>query len=89
MALHDGRLASAAIVHTDRGSPFTSAAHRRELDRIGARQSLPRSGSCLDNAPAEAIDHWIAEYYNTRRLHSTLGYRTPAEVRSQHAPSGR
>jgi hypothetical protein len=32
---------------------------------------------------------WIAEYYNTRRLHSTLGYRTPAEVRSQHAPSDR
>jgi len=107
MAFRAGRLVKDSIVHTDRDSHHTSAAYRRELARTGARQSLSRSGSCLDNAPAEsffatlkseigqrvwntqcaaadAIDQWIGQFYNTRRLHSTIGYHTPAEARIQH-----
>jgi len=92
---------------SDRGAEYTCAAYRHEIVRIGARQSLSRSGTCLDNAPAEAffatlkaeigqvfwttreaavdaIDHWIGLFSNTRRLHSTIGYRTPTEARLQH-----
>jgi putative transposase len=55
-AFHTGRLSTDGIVHTDRGAgEYTSAIHRRELARTGARQSLSRSGSCLDNAPAESF----------------------------------
>ena len=55
MASRAGRLAEDATVHTDRGAQYTAAANRRELARVGARQSLSRSGSCLDNAPAESF----------------------------------
>ncbi len=107
MAFLGGRLAKDVTVHTDRGVQYTSSAHRRELARMGARQSLSRSGSCLDNAPAEsffaslkteigrqfwttrrlavdAIDRWIGVFYNRRRLHSAISYRTPIEARLQH-----
>ena len=105
-AFHTGRLVDNGVVHTDRGAPYTSAAYRRELARTGARQSLSRSGSCLDNAPAEsffatlkseigrlvwptrraamhALDRWIGEFYNTRRLHSAIGYITPTEAHNR------
>ena len=98
-------LAKGAVLHSDRGTEHTCTAYRHEIARIGARQSLSRSGSCLDNAPAEAffatlkteigrlfwptrqaaidaLDQWI-EFYNTRRLHSTIGYRTPVDARVQ------
>jgi putative transposase len=48
-------LAKGAVLHSDRGVEYTSAAYRREVARIGAQQSLSRSGSCLDNAPAETF----------------------------------
>ncbi|MFL6633170.1 MAG: IS3 family transposase, partial [Massilia sp.] len=31
-----------------------------------------------------AITDYIDVYYNQRRLHQTLGYRTPAEVEKMH-----
>jgi transposase InsO family protein len=30
---------------------------------------------------------WIEGWYNTRRLHSALGYRTPAEADRDHHPA--
>jgi putative transposase len=45
------------IFHSDRGSTYTSARYRTTCSRLGLRQSVGRTGSCLDNAVAEA---WFA-----------------------------
>ena len=52
---------------------------------------MSRQGNCWDNAPLEsffatlekdllraAIFDYIEGFYNTRRLHSGLGYQSPA-----------
>jgi putative transposase len=31
-----------------------------------------------------AVFEWLEGWYNTRRLHSALGYRTPAEADQDH-----
>ena len=104
-AVRTRRLAKGAVLHSDRSVEYTCTAYRHEITRISAQQSPSRSGSCLDNAPAEAffatlkaeigrpswptreaavdtVDQWI-KFYNTRRLHSSIGYRTPADARIQ------
>jgi putative transposase len=63
------------IFHSDRGSTYTSARYRATCNRLGLRQSTGRSGSCLDNAVAEA---WFAS------LKKELGrrsFRTRADAR--------
>ena len=32
------------------------------------------------------VMQYIEVFYNRRRRHSTLGYRTPAEVNAEHTP---
>jgi putative transposase len=63
------------IFHSDRGSTYTSARYRQRCAQLGLRQSVGRTGSCLDNAVAEA---WFAS------LKKELGRRhfaTRAEAR--------
>lgn len=45
------------IFHSDRGSTYTSARYQQRCEQLGLRQSVGRTGSCLDNAVAEA---WFA-----------------------------
>ena len=40
-------------------------------------------------AVAHAISEYIERFYNGRRLHSTLGYRCPAEFERKHRPAAR
>jgi putative transposase len=109
MALQTRRPAPGLIVHTDRGSQYTSADFVAVLDAHGLVQSFSRPRQCWDNAVAEswystlknelihrrswpsrararhAIFEFIEVFYNRQRLHSSLGYLTPAEY--EHALS--
>jgi len=43
------------IMHTDRGSQFTSAGFRESLRKAGARQSMSGAGNCYENARIESF----------------------------------
>ena len=57
MAAGRGSLESGCIMHTDRGSEYTSAEFRSAIQELDLRQSMGRVGSCYDNAAAES---WFA-----------------------------
>ena len=61
MALGSRRPAPGLIVHSDRGSQFTSREWLETLDAADARASMGRVGVCWDNAPAES---WFAGFKN-------------------------
>lgn len=46
---------SGSILHSDRGSQYTSGAFREKLQKMGLRQSLSGSGRCFDNARMESF----------------------------------
>ncbi|MFJ3977778.1 IS3 family transposase [Streptomyces sp. NPDC090021] len=57
MAAGRGGLEPGCVMHTDRGSKYTSDEFRKEIRKLGMRQSMGRVGSCYDNAAAES---WFA-----------------------------
>jgi transposase InsO family protein len=65
------------IFHTDRGAEYTSGACVQACQRLGLRRSMGRTGSCLDNAVAEA---WFASL--KVELVDRAHYRTRAEARA-------
>jgi transposase InsO family protein len=67
----------ATIFHTDRGAEYTSAACRNACERLKLRQSMGRTGSCLDNAAAESFFATLKVELVGRRH-----YRTRAEARA-------
>ena len=111
MAMRNGRLEADCIMHSDRGTQYTSTEYREKLIELGLRHSVGRTGQCWDNALAESffatlknerihhmvyptrkkaaadIAKWIELFYNHRRIHSALGYRTPHEVRNEYLNS--
>jgi putative transposase len=111
MAMRNSRLQADCIMHSDRGTQYTSTEYREKLAELGLRHSVGRTGQCWDNALAESffatlknervyqmvyptrkkaeadIARWIELFYNHRRIHSALGYRTPHEVRTEYLNS--
>jgi putative transposase len=111
MAARNHQLEPDCITHSDRGTQYTSAEYAAQLNELGLRQSLGRTGICWDNALAESffaslknervhqmvyptrkkaqddIARYIELFYNRRRIHSALGYRTPHEVRTEYMNS--
>ncbi|CAM5572563.1 hypothetical protein SHIRM173S_01242 [Streptomyces hirsutus] len=67
MAAGRGRLQPGCIVHSDRGSEYTSEELRREIGRLKLRQSMGRTGSRFDNAVAESFFAVLKEEIGTRR----------------------
>ncbi len=96
------------MVHSDRGTQYTSAEFSLFCKKNQVRTSVGRTGVCWDNAAAEsffaslknemyhrepfptrararfAIADYVEVFYNRKRLHSSLGYRTPAEAYRDH-----
>jgi len=111
MAARNYVLEPDCIMHSDRGTQYTSAEYSAKLDELELRHSLGRTGQCWDNALAESffaslknervhhmvyptrkkakedIARYIELFYNRRRIHSALGYRTPHEVRTEYLDS--
>lgn len=64
------------LVHSDRGSQYSSWRYRDILHRLGFRQSVSRKGNCWDNAPVESFFKTLkAEEVNDEQ------YRTREEAR--------
>lgn len=53
MAITRHQARAGLIVHSDRGSQYTSATHREPLSRHGLLVSMSRKGNCRDNAVME------------------------------------
>ena len=60
------------VFHSDRGTQYTSAAMRKELDSKHILQSFSRSGNPRDNAVAEAFFRYLKEEELYRRKFSSL-----------------
>lgn len=98
------------IVHTDRGSQYTSRRYQITVAEHGGVISMSRLGDPYDNAVMEsfyktlkrellpatkrfgdaeeaqkAIFEYIEMFYNTKRMHSALGYMSPVEYEKQHS----
>ena len=54
-ALENGYIEKNAIIHTDRGSQYSSNNFRKLLKEHGLRQSISGKGNCYDNAQAESF----------------------------------
>jgi len=96
------------LVHTDRGSQYTSQRFQALLLRYGFRQSMSRKGNPYDNAVMESfyrtlkrelvqdanydnpeqarqdIFKYIELYYNTKRIHSALGWLSSSRFEAQN-----
>ncbi|WP_156164355.1 IS3 family transposase [Streptacidiphilus albus] len=55
MAAGRGQLQPGCIMHSDRGSEYTSGEFRSVIRKLGLRQSMGRTGICYDNAAAESF----------------------------------
>lgn len=64
-----------AVIHSDRGSQYTSAAYRAELKQCGIIQSMNSDGGrCHDNARCEAMwarmkEELLYGRYDTKKMH--------------------
>ncbi len=96
------------LVHTDRGSQYTSQRFQALLVRYGIQQSMSRKGNPYDNAIMESfyrtlkrelvqdanydtpeqarqdIFRYIELYYNTKRIHSAIGWLSPTQFEAQN-----
>ncbi|MEU3283154.1 IS3 family transposase [Streptomyces antibioticus] len=54
------------VIHSDRGSEYTSAELRSEIAELNLRQNCGRTGSCFDNATAESFWALLKEETGTR-----------------------
>ncbi|WP_328900699.1 IS3 family transposase [Streptomyces sp. NBC_00441] len=66
MAADLGRLRPGCVIHSDRGSEYTSSQLRNKISELQGRQSMGRTGICYDNAAAESFWAVLKEEIGTR-----------------------
>ncbi|GAB2965696.1 IS3 family transposase [Streptomyces heilongjiangensis] len=66
MAAALGRLEPGSVIHSDRGSEYTSGQLQDRMRELGHRQSMGRTGSCFDNAAAGSFWAVLKEEIGTR-----------------------
>ncbi|MEV0490027.1 IS3 family transposase, partial [Streptomyces atratus] len=66
MAANLGRLQPGCVIHSDRGSEYTSTQLRDKIGELAGRQSMGRTGICYDNAAAESFWAVLKEEIGTR-----------------------
>ena len=64
-----------AVIHSDRGSQYTSVAFRPELARCGLVQSLSGVGYCFDNARMESFFATLKK----EKIYQIAAYKLPRE----------
>jgi transposase InsO family protein len=67
-----------------RGNPFENAQAERVFRTLKYEEVYLKSYETYDEARAN-IGEFIEDVYNTKRLHSALGYRPPAEFEADYA----
>jgi transposase InsO family protein len=80
MAARNVDLPGGAVFHSDRGSNYTSAEFAAELESLGIRQSVGRTGICYDNSLAESFNGTL----KVERVHRTV-YATRKKAREDIA----
>jgi transposase InsO family protein len=71
MAARNLPLPGSAVFHSDRGSNYTSAEFAGELEILGIRQSVGRTGICFDNALAESVNGTLKVELVHRTVYAT------------------
>ncbi|MEV0282288.1 IS3 family transposase [Streptomyces sp. NPDC050610] len=66
MAANLGRLQPRCVIHSDRGSEYTSTQLHDKIRELNGRQSMGRTGICYDNAAAESFRAVLKEEIGTR-----------------------
>ncbi len=65
------------IHHTDRGSQYCSQDCQKILRQHGFKVSMSGKGNCYGNDAVETFFEYINGFYNPRRRHPALGWKSP------------